>query len=129
MYRYDLQIVQPTWVISESELLPKNTTLKAFQLCYGALNGLLTFRKYHAPSQIRELLAQWHIAEDMNATCNLTRIWMSQMSSVSFLHSALVVSLTLRLLYPSWRHPLLNDLGVLGRPSDGVDVPNRKFLF
>jgi hypothetical protein len=63
-----------------------------------------------------EPLAQWHIAEDMNATAvrtwNVARILKLQMSKLSFLHSALVVSLTNRLFYPGRRHPLSIDLGV-----------------
>ena len=88
--------------------------------------------KWVAPLQSPELLAQWHIAEDMNATAvrtwNLARISKSQMSNVSFFHSALLASLTIRPPYPGWRHLLPFDLGVLGRPSEGVDVSNRKFL-
>ena len=82
----------------------KKHDFKAFQVCYRAWSGFLTFRKLRARSQRRELLAQGHIAQDMNATAvrtwNLTRISKSRISNVSFLHSALVVSLTIRPLYP-----------------------------
>ena len=40
-----------------SESLPKNTTLKDFRVLYRVWSRFLTFRKYHTPSQNRELLA------------------------------------------------------------------------
>jgi hypothetical protein len=101
----------------QSELLQKIRILKASLVCYNVWSGFLKFRKHHAPSQIWELLIQWHIAEDMNATAVRTwrfpQIWKTRMSNVS----AVVVSLTIRPLYPGWWHPLPINSGFLCGPQ------------
>ena len=90
--------------------------LKAFLVCYKIWSEFLTFGKHHAPSQIWELLVQWHITEDMNATAVITwhfpQIWKTRMSNVT----AVVVSLTIGPFYPVWWHPLPINSEFLDRP-------------
>ena len=120
--RIDLVRNSAFWVLTPTPKIKASyykriQILKAFLVCYKIWSEFLTFGKHHAPSQIWELLVQWHIAEDMNATAVRTwhfpQIWKTRMSNVS----AVVVSLTIRTLYPVWWHPLPINSEFLGRPQ------------
>ena len=56
MKHYDLQIIQPNGVVLKSQLLPKNMTLKPFQVCYRVWSGMLSFESVKLLRKVRNYL-------------------------------------------------------------------------